>query len=185
MRTALISALAAIILLSVSAERALFSQSKAPLPAQVQRGQDLFLKSPKGIACGTCHTLAGVGTAVGPDLKVLGSAVGPHGLVMAMHMTMTAYVQEVQLGSGITYPGMLKGKQGDEMEIWDLSQTPPVLRKVSSKEVTAMKGNTTWKHPPATTEYTDQEVADIVGFIKWAATGATKVVKVEDVAEGK
>ena len=160
------------------------AQVKQSVPPQAQRGQDLFLQSAKGIACGTCHSLNNVGIAVGPDLKTLGSAVGPHGLVMAMHMTMTAYVQEVKLASGVTYPGMVKGKQGDEMEIWDLSQTPPVLRKVSSKEV-SLKANTAWKHPPATTEYTPQEMADIVGFIKWASTGSPKVIKLEDVAEAK
>ena len=143
------------------------------------------MNSTNGTACGACHSLNGVGSAVGPDLKTLGAAVGPHGIVMAMHMTMTAYVQEVQLASGITYPGMLKGKQGAEMEIWDLSQTPPALRKLSSKEVASMKANTTWKHPPATTEYTSQELADLVGFIKWASTGSAKVVKIEDVEEAK
>ena len=155
------------------------------LPAQAQRGQDLFLKTTKGVPCGTCHSLAGVGTAVGPDLKVLGGAVGPHGLVMAMHMTMTAYVQEVKVAGGSTFPGMLKGKTGDEMEIWDLSQMPPTLRKFASKEVTSMKNNTEWKHPPAAVEYTSQEMADIVGFIKWAATGSSKTVKPEDVEEAK
>ena len=94
---------------------------------------------------------------------------------MAMHMTMTAYVQEVKLANGTTFPGMPKGKQGDETEIWDLSQTPPVLRKMSSKDIESMKTNTTWKHPPATVEYTTQEIADIVGFIKWASTGSSKV----------
>lgn len=161
---------------------ALSGQDK--LPAQAQRGQNLFLNSSKGLPCGTCHNLAGVGTAVGPDLRTLGSAVGPHGLVMAMHMTMTAYVQEVKLTSGASFPGMVKTK-GDEMEIWDLSQTPPVLRKVSSKEVASMKANTTWKHPPATVDYTSQEMADIVGFVKWASTGSSKVVKPEDVEEAK
>jgi hypothetical protein len=164
---------------------ALSGQDKRSLPAQVQRGQDLFLNSSKGLPCGNCHSLGGVGTAVGPDLKTLGSAVGPHGLVMAMHMTMTAYVQEVTLASGITYAGMPKGKQGDQMEIWDLSQTPPVLRKLSSKEVVSMKGNTTWKHPPATVEYTTHELADLVGFVKWASTGSSKVIKPADVAEAK
>ena len=181
MRSRFDPALAAIIVLSVLSGPVLFAQTKT---AQVQRGQNLFLNSTKGTACGTCHSLAGVGTAVGPDLKTLGSAVGPHGIVMAMHMTMTAYVQEANLASGINYPGMLKGKQGDEMEIWDLSQTPPVLRKVPAKEVT-MKTNTTWKHPPAVTEYTSQEIADMVAFIKWASTGSTKVVKVEDVEDAK
>ena len=63
---------------------ALMAQDKRPMPAQAQRGHDLFVKYDKGMACGTCHELAGTGTAVGPDLKTLGSAVGPHGLVMAM-----------------------------------------------------------------------------------------------------
>src|SRR5438874_12729370 len=87
MRKAFYSALGLIISLHV-----LTAQTK--LPAQAQRGQELFLKTTKGVPCGTCHNLAGVGTAVGPDLKVLGGAVGPHGIVMAMHMTMTAYGQE-------------------------------------------------------------------------------------------
>src|SRR6266849_4922721 len=110
------------------------AQDKRPLPAQVQRGRELFTKSAKGIPCGTCHSLAGVGTAVGPDLKTLASVVGSHGLVMSIKMTMTAYVQEVKTSSA-TFPGMLKQKQGDEIEIWDLSQTPPVLRKFTSKDV--------------------------------------------------
>jgi len=161
------------------------AQDKRPMPAQAQRGHDLFVKYDKGIACGTCHELAGAGTAVGPDLKTLGSAVGPHGLVMAMRMTMTAYVQEVKLADGSTFPGMLKQKQGDDMEMWDLSQDPPALRKLAAKQVSSMSGNTKWKHPPASIEYDPKDLADIVGFIKWASTGSTKVIKADDVEDAK
>jgi hypothetical protein len=164
---------------------ALMAQDKRPMPAQAQRGRDLFVKYDKGMACGTCHELAGTGTAVGPDLKTLGSAVGPHGLVMAMRMTMTAYVQEVKLADGSTFPGMLKQKQGDDMEIWDLSQDPPALRKLTAKQVSSMTGNTKWKHPPASIEYDSKDLADIVGFIKWAATGSAKVIKTDDVEDAK
>jgi hypothetical protein len=160
------------------------AQDKRPLPAQVQRGRELFTKSAKGLPCGTCHSLAGVGTAVGPDLKTLASVVGSHGLVMSMKMTMTAYVQEVKTPTA-TFPGLLKQKTGDEIEIWDLSQTPPVLRKLASKDVLSMKANQAWKHPPATVEYTSQELADIVGFLKWASTGSTKEIKIEDVEDAK
>ena len=160
------------------------AQDKKPLPAQVQRGRDLFTKSPKGLPCGTCHALAGVGTAVGPDLTTLASVVGSHGLVMSIRMTMTAYVQEVKT-SDATFPGMLKQKHGDEIEIWDLSRTPPALRKLASKDVLSMKGNQTWKHPPAAVDYTSPELADLVGFLKWAATGSTKEIKIEDVEDAK
>ena len=46
-----------------------------PVPKQVERGRELFLNSPKGIPCATCHTMAGLGNAVGPDLKPLASVV--------------------------------------------------------------------------------------------------------------
>jgi hypothetical protein len=70
------------------------------------------------------------------------------------------------------------------VEVWDLSQIPPVFHKVS-KEIASMKGKTTWKHPLATVDYTTQELADLVGFVKLASTGSSKVVKPEDVAEAK
>ncbi len=167
-------------LVFVIAMQAVPAQDKTVLPAQVQRGRELFIKTTKGTPCGTCHNLAGVGTAVGPDLRTLASAVSPGALVQAMHMTMTAYVQEAKLADGSKFPAMPKGKQGDQVELWDLSQTPPALRTLAAKDV-SMEANTTWKHPPASAEYTTQEMADIVGFLKWAAKGSTKEIKPEEV----
>ena len=72
------------------------SEDRQPIPAQAARGRELFLHSPKGTACGTCHAMAGIGTAVGPDLTKLAAAVGPRGIASAIRRTVTAYVQEVQ-----------------------------------------------------------------------------------------
>lgn len=174
-----------ILALLLTAQIAAAQNNKRPLSAQVQRGRELFVKPPKGVACGTCHQLAGVGTAVGPDLTKLASAVGPRGLVMAIQMSMTAYVEEVATTEG-TFPGLAKQKTAEEYEIWDLSQNPPVLRKLTIKQVTSMKLNPQlWKHPPTTAEYTAQELADIVAFLKWAATGSQKEIKPEDVETGQ
>ncbi len=156
------------------------AQTKA-MPKQVERGRELFLKSPKGTACGTCHSIAGVGNAIGPDLRTLASVVPPRGMVAAIQMTMTERVQEVKTASGETFAGLQKSKQGDEFEIWDLDQKPPVLRKLAAKDVESMNRNTKWKHPPATVEYTSQELADIIAFLKWAANGQTKEIKPDDV----
>jgi hypothetical protein len=155
------------------------AQTKA-ITKQAERGRELFLKSPKGTACGTCHTMAGVGTEVGPDLRTLASVVPPRGLVAAIQMTMTERVQEVKTATD-TFAGLQKSKQGDDLEIWDLSQNPPVLRKIAAKDVESMNRNTKWKHPPAATEYTSQELADIIGFLKWASIGQTKEIKPDDV----
>lgn len=152
-----------------------------PITAQAERGRALFLKSPKGIACGTCHEIVGVGTAVGPDLRTLASAVAPKLLVMTMRMTVTAYVQDVTTSDG-EFPGIEKGKrQGDQIEMWDLSTVPPVLRTMKASQVKSMKQSSTWKHPPAATRYEAQELADIVGFLKWGATGSQKEIKPTDV----
>lgn len=167
------AAICAAMLISASA------QTKA-IPKQAERGKELFLKSSKGIACGTCHSMAGVGNEIGPDLKTLASVVPPRGLVAAIQMTMTERVQEVKTSTD-TFAGLQKSKQGDELEIWDLDQKPPVLRKLAAKDVVSMTRNAKWKHPPATVEYTSQELADIIGFLKWAANGQTKEIKPDDV----
>ena len=154
--------------------------AQKPVPKQVERGRELFLNSPKGIPCATCHTMAGLGNAVGPDLKPLVSVVPPRGLVMAIKMDMTENVQEVKTATG-TFPGILKQKDGDELQIWDLSQTPPVLRKLAPKDIVSMVRTEKWGHPPTSAGYTSQEMADIIGFLKWAANGSVKEVKVDDV----
>ncbi len=155
-------------------------QSKQPPTPQTQRGRELFLKSPKGIACGTCHVMAGLGTAIGPDLAKTVSMATPRGLVAMMQMDSTSNVQEVKIAAG-TFPGIQKQKQGDTFEIWDLSQTPPTLRTLASKDILSMTRDQHWKHPPTTAEYTSQELADIVGYLRWAATGSQREIKVADI----
>ena len=133
--------------------------NRPPLTPQAQRGQALFQKSPKGVACGTCHTLGGIGTAVGPDLSKLASAATPRGLVMAIEMTMTAYVQQVKTAKS-EFPGIQKQKVGD----------------TASADIRSMRGNEKWAHPPTAAQYNAQELADIIGFLKFASTGLQKEV---------
>jgi mono/diheme cytochrome c family protein len=153
----------------------LLAQEKEPPTAQIQRGRDLFLKSPKGVACSTCHSMAGIGTAVGPNLSKLTALATPRGVVSAIQMTMTENVQQVKTAGG-TFPGIQKSKQGDDVEIWDLSSTPPVLRKLTSKAIVSMTRDQSWKHPPAAADYTSQELADIIGFLRWATNGTQEKI---------
>ncbi|HEV8042139.1 MAG TPA: c-type cytochrome [Bryobacteraceae bacterium] len=160
------------------------AQDKRPAPAQAQRGRELFLKSPKGTACATCHNLDGVGTAVGPDLSKFASVATPHSLVATIKMTMTNEVQLVKTADG-KFPGILKQKQGDDLEIWDLSKTPPVLQKLTAKQIASMERDTVWRHPPALADYNAQELADIIGFLRWASTGSQKEIKASDVDDSQ
>jgi hypothetical protein len=170
-----------VVALAVAASSQLVTaQEKQPPTAQIRRGRELFLKSPKGIACGTCHTMAGVGTEVGPDLAKIASLAMPRGLVSIIQMQSTENVQEVKTADG-TFPGIQKQKQGDTLEIWDLSQTPPVLRTLTSKEVLSMTRDQKWKHPPTSAGYSSQELADIIGFLRWASSGTQREIKASEI----
>jgi cytochrome c2 len=175
MRKAVLITLGVLTLVGIAA-----AADKPSITSQAQRGRDLFVSSPKGIPCGTCHFMDGIGNSVGPDLSKLAAVVGPRGLVMTIKMSMTAYVQDVKTPTG-NFPGIQKEKNGETLQIWDLSKTPPVLRSLTSSEITSMKQNEKWKHPPSEAGYTSQEMADIIAFLKWASNGSQKTVTPDEV----
>jgi hypothetical protein len=155
------------------------SQTKPAPTKQIERGRELFTKSSKGTACGTCHQMAGLGTAVAPDLAPLASVAIPRGLVAAIHWTIPEKVEEVATPDK-TFPGIKKESKGDALEYWDLSENPPVLRNVKN-QVLSVNRTTKWSHPPTSASYTTQEMADIIGFLRWAANGSEKEIKVSDI----
>jgi len=145
---------------------ALTAADKAPITAQGQRGREIFLHSAKGTACSTCHQMAEMGAAVGPDLSMMAGMATVHSMVATIRMTMTNTVLLVKTANG-SFPAVLKQKQGDESEFWDLSQKPSVLRKLTAKAI----------------DYTPQEYADLIAFLQWAATGSQKEVKASEIGE--
>jgi hypothetical protein len=151
---------------------------KAPITPQAERGKEFFLHTQKGIACGNCHAIGGVGTAVGPDLSKLAAVVGPRGIISTIQMSMTAYVQEYKTKDE-TFPGIQKeGSSGTQ--IWDLSKNPPELKEFKQGDITSQKQNEKWKHPPAEASYSNQELADLITWLKYAASGATKEIKASE-----
>lgn len=146
-------------------------QDKVPPTAQIQRGRELFLNSPKGTACKTCHEVAGVGTAIAPDMTTMAKYASLHSLVMTMHMKMTDNVLRFKTSAG-NFPGIVKAKNGSTLEVYDLSKLPPQLRRLSLNQITSMDRDEQWKHPPAMANYNQQELADIISFLRWATTGA-------------
>lgn len=148
-------------------------------PAQAARGRALFLDESNAKRCGSCHSLAKQGTAVGPDLSRL-ARLSPHAIVSAIRATRTAYVQTVKLKNGKEFPGMPAAKDDSTVQFYDLSVTPPVIRKLDRNEITVIVDNSVWKHPPESAGYTAQQLADVIAYIKWAAYGDTKGVSPND-----
>jgi len=154
----------------------LFLQAAAP-NRQIERGQALFVAEN---GCANCHALKGHGTPVGPDLRVLGK-VGVRALVTAIRATRTEYVETVNVKGGSPFPAIKAASSGPAaLQYYDLSKKPPELRKFAPGEVESKADNATWKHPPSA-GYTNEQIADIVAYVRWAAAGSQKPVDPADV----
>ncbi|MGA2130806.1 MAG: c-type cytochrome [Bryobacteraceae bacterium] len=154
----------------------LFLQAAAPTP-QIDRGQTLFFAE-KG--CANCHALKGRGTAVGPDLRTLGR-VGTRALVTAIRATSTEYVEVLKLKSGDQFPAIKVSADATTLQYYDLSKMPPELKKFAPADLASKSENSVWKHPPSTSGYTNQQIADIIAYVRWASTGEKKAVDPGDV----
>jgi hypothetical protein len=151
--------------------------AQATVTQQIDRGEALFFGTENG--CSSCHLLKGRGTAVGPDLRTIGRLT-PAAIVMAVHSTAAQYVQDVTLKSKETFPAMPGAKDDKTIQLYDLSKTPPEVRKMDLADIASMTGTTRWKHPPAVNKPTAQQMADIVAYIRYAATGSRQAVDPSD-----
>ena len=154
---------------------AVAQEAKAP-PEQAGRGQTLFYGDAK---CGTCHALKGRGTAVGPDLKGI-ARLSPRGIAMAVRSTRTQYVQAVKVKGNGEFPGMKSSEDAQTVQFYDVSANPPELKKLAKSEFTATD-NQTWKHPPSTAGLTNEQMADIIAFVRWASFNDKKEIDPSEV----
>ena len=146
---------------------------QATVTQQIDRGEALFFGTANG--CSSCHLLKGRGTAVGPDLRGIGRLT-PAAIVMAVHSTAAQYVQDVRLKSKETFPAMPSAKDDKAIQLYDLSKTPPELRKLDLTEIESMTNTAKWRHPPGVDKHTARQLADIVAYVRYAATGIRQPV---------
>jgi hypothetical protein len=150
-------------------------------PAQAARGQAIFFNENVVMHCGSCHSLAGKGTAVGPDLTRL-ARLNPSAIVVAIRATLTEHVQAIKLkGGGREFPAMPAANDTGKLQYFDLSSQPPALRTVDSMDIAFIHNNDKWKHPPASGGYTTQQLTDVIAYVKWVSYGDTKGVSRDDI----
>lgn len=155
----------------------LFFAQAASSQTQIERGEALFLDAEKG--CGSCHALKGKGTAVGPDLTGIGRLT-PAAIVMAARSSVTQYVEVVKPKDGESFPAFTASTEGKNVTVFDLSKKPPEKRVLTAGEFTK-SGNDKWRHPPSVTQIDPTQMADIVAYIKYAASGSKKAVDPSEV----
>ena len=143
---------------------------------QIERGEALFFNAEKG--CGSCHALKGKGTAVGPDLTGIGRLT-PAAIAMAARSSVTQYVEVLKV-NGESFPAFTASKTADKLIVYDLSKTPPEKKELAAADVTK-SGNDKWKHPPSVAKIGNQDLADIIAYIRFAASGVKKTVEPSEV----
>lgn len=151
--------------------------SGAGIPAQAERGQTLFYGEAK---CGSCHALKGKGTAVGPNLVNI-ARIPPRAVAMAVRATRTQYVQAVkEKGKEGEFPGMKASEDSTTVQFYNMAVDPPALVKLEKTAFTTTD-NQTWKHPPASAKLTNEQMADIIAYIRWAAFSDKKEIDPSEV----
>jgi hypothetical protein len=116
---------------------------------------------------------------VGPDLNVIGR-LSPSAIVTGIRSSATQYVETIRLNSGESFPGMPAGTDGTALKYYDVSKMPPELRRIEKSDLKIAVSQDTWKHPPSVGNYTKEQIADIVAYIRYAVTGNTKPVDPAD-----
>jgi len=150
-----------------------------PGPAQAKRGYDLFFDATKTQSCGVCHLMQGRGTAVGPNLAKI-ARLPARAFVMAILSTRTQYAVAVQPKDGEKFSAMKVKEDDQAIELYDLSKTPPELRKMTKAEIEAITDNAAWKHPPGSATYSKDQLADVIAYIKWVGYKSTSAVKPDE-----
>ena len=151
----------------------------ADMPEQAKRGSTLFFQSTKGLPCATCHQLEGKGTPAGPDLKNI-AVVSPHAMAIAVLATRTAYVVELETAAGRKFPAMQHGETPEGVVYYDLSAGAPKPVTLKKAEIKSSRDNAKWKHPPESTGYTQEELADVIAYIRFVTRGVTDAVNPAD-----
>lgn len=154
--------------------------SAADMPEQAKRGAELFQKANKGLPCATCHQLDGKGTPAGPDLKNI-AVVSPRAIATAILASRTAYVVELELTSGKKMTAIQHGEGPDGLIYWDLASNVPKEVKLKKSDIKTSRDNAKWKHPPESTGYSNQELADVIAYIKFITRGSTDEVTADAV----
>lgn len=154
------------------------ASAQTDMPEQAARGQELFTKTAKPRPCISCHVLAGQGTAVGPDLKMW-ARFPPRSAAMAITSKLTDKVVEVRPKQGEPFPAMKISEDDKSVKFFNLTAMEP--RELAKADIEGTAPNTKWKHPASQEEYTAQQLADIIAYIRWVGAKDKKPVTPEDI----
>jgi len=138
-------------------------------PREAGRGFALFF-DPAQDHCGVCHSTGGRGIAIAPDLAEAVSK-SPADAIALIRSTTARKVVRVKVKDGESFPALRSSETKDTVKLYDLTSAPPVLRTLERSEIESIAADPSWRHNDFVRAYSDAELADIVAYLRWAATG--------------
>jgi hypothetical protein len=79
------------------------------------------------------------------------------------------------------FPAMVASETKESVKLFDLSVMPPEEMTLEKTAVHSIKDNATWRHPPESTGYNAEQIADVIAYIRHISYGDTKGVEASEV----
>jgi hypothetical protein len=145
----------------------------------VQRGAALFFDATREAYCGACHALNGRGVAVGPDLTIAARAA-PREIAAAMRKRRPEHVVTAHMKDGDSFPAMVVMRASGSLKLLDLTAFPPVLRTFEPADIESIASRAEWTHDAFLKGIGPEQMADLVSYIRWIASGDSRPVSGDD-----
>jgi putative heme-binding domain-containing protein len=137
----------------------------------VQAGKDLFFDSAQSKRCAACHSFAGKGTTIGPDLSKSGiksarelfkSIILPQGAINSRYAKLT-----ITLQNGDKIVGVRKEEDAQSIRIYDTGVLPAVLRTIRRSDIVRIDASTESVMPKDYASFFSiRQLLDLVAFLK-------------------
>jgi hypothetical protein len=169
-----------IVLIALGCAALASPEGKVMLPAQAARGKAIFFDESRSTKCATCHQMEKAGNSIAPDLTRI-ARISPKALEISILSTRTVYVKEIELKIKRKFPALIQSETTRDVVLYNLSRIPPEKMVVEKMAIQAIRDNGTWVHPPESTGYTRDQLADVIAYIRFAAFGDTKGVDLAEI----
>ena len=145
--------------------------ANSPIVGDGQAGKNIFFDSTQPKSCQACHAVDGVGASIGPDLSAVAtrapkelflSIILPHDKVEPRYLS-----TRLTLADGDKLVGLAKQEREDEVELYDVTELPAVLRTVQKKNIVKRESLNESPMPrDYSSIYTMKQLLDLVTYLK-------------------
>ena len=153
--------------------------SRPELSARALHGKELFFDLTRERRCSVCHQVDGMGSSIGPNLKIAAKGKTAQELeraVLEPHQSIAYGFEQVQveLRGGETIAGVLAEETETRIRIFDVASVPPPLRSLPKAEVQRQQTRERSSMPDdLDTVYTRDEIAAIATYLSETAGGGS------------